>query len=910
MLNFLQNFLTSKEFIPHGHCYLWKLNLVGLHLLSDCLIALAYYSIPVTLLYFVRKRQDLPFNQMFLLFGTFIVACGTSHIMEVWTLWYPVYWLSGFIKAITAIISIYTAIELVSLMPKALALPSPAQLAAANRKLEREIGDRKQIEEALKESQTKYKTLFDIFPIGISITDELGNLLEANPASEKILGISTSEHTARKYDASEWVSLRPDGTPMLPSEFASVRALTEQRVVENVETGIVKPNSKITWISVTAAPIPLPGYGVAIAYVDISDRLFAEEALRQSESTLRSFFNSSSMMMGIVELYDNDILHLSDNLKSAQFFGTTPKQMKNRFSSDMGASQATRQLWMEHYRKASNLQAPVRFEYIHETPADSKWFSVSVCPIAIGLNGRPRFSYILEDISDRKQTEIALHQALSKAEAASIAKSRFLSNMSHELRTPLNAILGFSQMMVRSHSLSPDHKEQLQIINRSGGHLLNLINDILSISKIEAGQMTLNENSFDLFELLQDIEEMLKFKATVKGLYFIFERAANVPQYVRTDESKLRQVLINLLENAIKFTKKGSVSCFVSLETRNLQLKTDNFLSSIANPQYRINFTVEDTGFGIAPHEIDTLFDPFCQTETGRQSMQGTGLGLPISREYVRLMGGDIVVNSQVGQGTTVTFDILVSKTTVDDKKTSYTGKRVIGLQPNQPIYSILVVDDVEESRLLLVQLLQPLGFQVYQAANGTEAFALWSTWEPHLIWMDMRMPLMSGYEVTKKIKATNKGQSTVIIALTASAFEEERSQILSAGCDDFLHKPFQEAQLFDIIARHLGVRYIYEDENLLTLAQPTVTFEQLTVEDLSVMPPEWIAQLHRAVLCANDERVLELIEQIPENQASLVQALTDLVNNFRLDLLLELVQEFMNIQSHTTITIGDSIVG
>lgn len=190
-----------------------------LHLLSDCLIALAYYSIPITLVYFVRKRQDLPFNQVFLLFGTFIIACGTSHIMEVWTLWYPTYWLSGCVKAITAIASLYTAIEIIPMVPKALALPSPAQLEAANRELEREIGERKQIEEALKESQTKYKTLFEIFPIGISITDEVGQVVEVNPASEKILGISSSEHTARKYDASEWVCIRLNKTPCHPKSL-------------------------------------------------------------------------------------------------------------------------------------------------------------------------------------------------------------------------------------------------------------------------------------------------------------------------------------------------------------------------------------------------------------------------------------------------------------------------------------------------------------------------------------------------------------------------------------------------------------------------------------------------------------------------------------------------------------------
>ncbi|GAB1545059.1 hypothetical protein NUACC21_77350 [Scytonema sp. NUACC21] len=770
MLELLKTLFAYKEFIPHGHCFLWKPELVSLHIVSNCLIALAYYSIPITLFHFVRKRQDLPFNGIFLLFGGFIIACGTNHIMDILTLWYPTYWLSGFTKAITALISLYTAFELVPLVPKALALPSSAQLEAANEELKREISERMRMEEALKESQAKYKTLFEILPIGISITDEVGNLVEANPAFEKILEISTTEYTTLRYSAPEKVIIRPDGTPMSPEEFASVRALAENRVVENIETGYLKANGEITWISVTAAPIPLPGYGVAIAYIDITCRKLAT-ALRESEERFRRAFDDAAI------------------------------------------------------------------------------------------------------------AQEALQQALLAAQAASIAKSQFLSHMSHELRTPLNAILGFSQLLARSNSLSPDEQEQLKIINRSGEHLLGLINDILSMSKIEAGQVTLHKYRFDLYQLLCELEQMLQLKATAKNLQLIFERAADIPQYVETDEGKLRQVLINLLGNAIKFTKSGSVTLRVSLVQHKKPMLNDT-------QQMTIQFAVEDTGPGISPDEMDTLFDPFVQTETSDRSMQGTGLGLPISRHFVQLMGGDIAVNSTRGKGTIFTFDVLLNQATAADRKKASTTSQVIGLQPNQPTYRILVVEDVEDNRLLLVKLLEPLGFQVRQAVNGTEAVALWSSWEPHLIWMDMQMPLIDGYEATRQIKATPKGKDTVIIALTASAFEEERSKIFSAGCDDFISKPFQQSVLFDKISEHLGVRYIYEDKNQLPLQSATLP-RKLTAEDLNVMPPDWQAKLYQAALCLDDELVLHLIEEIPENEAFLAHALTDLVQNFRLDLLL-----------------------
>jgi two-component system sensor histidine kinase/response regulator len=602
------------------------------------------------------------------------------------------------------------------------------------------------------------------------------------------------------------------------------------------------------------------------------------------------------------------------------------------------------------------------------------------------------------DIGDRKQAKAALQQALEAAEAANRAKSQFLSKMSHELRTPLNAILGFSQVMARNESLTTEQIEHLRIINRSGEHLLELINDILSMSKIEAGQVTLKKNCFDLYHLLDSLEEMLRLKATSKGLQLIFERTTDLPQYVQTDESKLRQVLINLLGNAIKFTQTGSVKLRVVRElVAQRQAKREDVAQSgklegwkavsvsgaghspagaselaDRNPSWTVEegnlqpfqaatfpscnpttlwFEVEDTGPGIAPNELGTLFDPFAQTETGRQSMEGTGLGLPISQQFVRLMGGDITVSSTLGQGAIFTFGIQVGLATAADEKPISSQQRVIGLEPNQPSYRILIVEDAAVNRKLMVRMLEPLGFEVRTAANGQEGFALWESWSPHLIWMDMIMPVMDGDEATKQIRkaevrrmlalaerdklqdenqseeeverpgvsgtisnpvypsswatpsyglseafvktcsanANTPHTSTVIIALTASAFEEQREAALRAGCDDFIPKPFREEVLLEKMAHHLGVRYLYEDKQPPTLPQSPAFVKPLSPEVLAVMPAPWVTQLHQAALYADEELMKQLIEQIPLEHVSLHQALRALIDNFRLEQLIDL---------------------
>ncbi|NMG10835.1 MHYT domain-containing protein [Brasilonema sp. UFV-L1] len=484
-----------------------------------------------------------------------------------------------------------------------------------------------------------------------------------------------------------------------------------------------------------------------------------------------------------------------------------------------------------------------------------------------------------------QQQSTELKQAKEAADRANRAKSEFLANMSHELRTPLNAILGFTQLMNRDTSIKAEHREYLKIINRSGEHLLSLINDILQMSKIEAGGVSFNKNKFNLFHLLKNLEGMLKLKAQSKGLNLVFECTPQVPQYITTDENKLRQVLINLLDNATKFTERGSVILRVSIEQGEIDKHNPN------SPASHLLFKVTDTGPGINPNEFDKLFQAFGQTATGLKSGEGTGLGLSISHKFVQIMGGEIKVSSTLGVGTEFSFSIPVCQTTEAKTQTlEFVTQKIIGLASGQPVYRILVVEDKQTDCMLLVKLLNNLGFQVREATNGQNALTIWEIWEPHLIFMDIRMPLIDGCEVTRLIKQRQKekfpdSHQTIIIAVTASAFEEEKQKILSAGCDDILSKPFQEQDLFQKISQYLNVQYLYQEKTLNTdITSPiskVVSNSPNLDSQIATMPTAWIQQLHNAASGGNDLRILQLMKQIPADKVDLIEYLTVLVENF-----------------------------
>jgi PAS domain S-box-containing protein len=479
-----------------------------------------------------------------------------------------------------------------------------------------------------------------------------------------------------------------------------------------------------------------------------------------------------------------------------------------------------------------------------------------------------------------QQQAVQLQQAAWAAEAANLAKSTFLANMSHELRTPLNAILGFSQLMQRSTNLNREQQENIRIINRSGEHLLALINQILDLAKIEVGRITLNPTGFKLTSLLNEVEEMFQLQAREQKLQLIFDCSSDIPEYVQTDKLKLRQVLINLLSNAIKFTKEGGITVRVSSvrEHENQQLPISN---------YQLHFEIEDTGSGMDPDELDKLFQAFVQTKTGVTSQQGTGLGLAISQQFIKLMGGLITVRSKVDFGTTFAFDIPVSAVDATAIQPVQPPRRVIALEPNQPRYRILIVDDSADNRQLLIKLLAIFDFELKEASNGLEAMEVWSSFEPHLIFMDMWMPVMDGYEATKRIKATVKGSATAIIAVSAAKAEEARTVTVSDDCDDFIHKPFRDTEIFAALHKHLGVRYIYDEPESVP---ESTQIEAPTPETLAALPADWLAALEKATIECDLELILIQIEQIRDRNDALASALAALANEFEFNQILALI--------------------
>jgi light-regulated signal transduction histidine kinase (bacteriophytochrome)/CheY-like chemotaxis protein len=493
---------------------------------------------------------------------------------------------------------------------------------------------------------------------------------------------------------------------------------------------------------------------------------------------------------------------------------------------------------------------------------------------------------ILDSAQVTLERSAELEQSAKESAIANRAKSEFLAKMSHELRTPLTAILGFTHLIARDRSLITAHKDHLNIISRSSEHLLSLINDVLEISKIESGQIDLNQSAFDLYRLIYSIKDMFAIKAVNKVIELRLHIASGVPQYVYGDAGKLRQILLNIVGNAIKFTASGSVSMRISAEP----VVTD-FDSNFINTQiYKFIFQIEDSGTGLSEQDMRIIFDTFKQTDQGK-SFQGSGLGLSISRQFAKLMSGDVTVTSILGEGSIFSCVVQMIEVEANVVATLKEPDLVISLKAGQPNYRILVVDDVLEIRQLLTNLLESVGLQVYTAENGQTAIAMYQEVLPHLILMDISMPIMDGYEATKTIRAISRGSNTKIVALTASAFDSDRAAAIASGCDDFVAKPFSETTIFMKIASLLGAEYVYAETTTLdaeTLQQQS-SLKPLTQEDLQVLGPQLINLIHQAALMLDETTLNELIEQIPNNYKSIAQTLEIMVANLQFEFILEL---------------------
>jgi len=754
-----------------------------------------------------------------------------------------------------------------------------------------DITARKQAEETLRESEDRYRTLFAMAGDGILLLSGNGTLIDVNESFARMHGYSTQE--MRNMDLKDLVP--PEVSHLISPRMHRLlagEALTLE-VMHYHKDGHVFP------LEVSAG---LVTYGnesyIQCFHRDITERKQTETALRnhqvkiemQNEALHRVQAERDAAGARYFDFYDQapagyltlskEGLILTANLTMATFLDIARSDLVNQplekyiFKDD-------HDIYYLQCKQLFAKVAPQRWD-IRMLAKNRTTFWVQIDAIAArNTDGVPTCRMVISDITVRREIENGLEKNRKELEAttarandmaaeaaqANQAKSIFVANMSHEIRTPMNAIMGFAQVLERDVSLTARQAEQVRIITRSGNHLLKLIDDILDISKIEAGRTTINETDFCLHDLLDDLELMFNSRVEGKGLRLLMEWDKNMPRYVTADEGKLRQILVNLMGNATKFTNKGGIA--VRVRTETVAGKTETL---------RLVAEVEDTGPGISAEDTGRIFGAFQQAAAGAQA-GGTGLGLAISKRFVEMMGGKLTVTNQVGKGSCFRFEVLLKMAAEIDKLEKPKLRRIIGLESGREPLRILVVDDMADNRALLCTLLRPIGFEVKEATNGVEALEVFEQWAPHAIFMDMRMPVMDGYEACRRIKATEAGQATFVIALTASAFEDSKKQVMDTGVDTYLRKPFQVEELLEMLGKGLGPHYVYDEDK--ASVPDHLPAQPLTLESLAALPQEIVKAMLQAVEECDIAQLTGLIVQVEKIDSTTARGLQSLADRY-----------------------------
>lgn len=636
--------------------------------------------------------------------------------------------------------------------------------------LEKQNEELHKTREKLIVSQALYANLYDSAPVGYVTVSEKGLIREANLTAATLLGMP--RNTLAQQPLIRFV-FRED------QEIFSVhcRQLFETGNPQECELRLVKADSKQFWGHL-AGTISHDSQGALFGHIIISDIAHR----KQTEAELLILKESLENSFDAIGMTNPEGIHYYQNKAFDEMFATIGKRpaevyvdksvAEDVFKTIMPGGKWTGEIQM--YDKDGNIRDVLLRAYANK---DDKGNITAL----VGIH---------TDITERKKTEKAMLEMNRQLEMANQAKSRFLTNMSHEIRTPLNAIIGFAQILERDASLVDKHAEQVSAIIRSGEHLLTLFNEILDVSRIEAGRIELQPNEFNLHDMLEDLNIMFQFTAGAKGLQFSIEGADQMPRMVKADAAKLRQVFINLIGNAIKFTSKGAVIVRVHTDTRE---------NGDSEDAIWLKVEVEDSGPGIRQEEITHIFDSFWQSESGIQA-EGAGLGLAICQRLVRLMGGDITVESQFGKGSCFRFEVPLAPTNNNTPTPTSEDNPVIVQEPATSRKRVLIVDDTQDMRELLLALLEPEGYEFEEAENGQQAIELFEKWAPDIILMDMRMPVMNGDEAVRKIKATEKGQNTPVIIVTAAAFAEDIKKATEAGADAYLSKPFKMKEVTSML--------------------------------------------------------------------------------------------------------------
>ena len=705
------------------------------------------------------------------------------------------------------------------------------EVTLANEKLNLELEERKRTERALEQSHHFLETLIDNLPVAVFTKDaKMGTFTLWNKQCERLYGMEADQVLGKNdYDffPKEQSDRFRENDSMAFENKKRIDILEErinrigqpQRIVHTIKTPIFDNKGK---------PLQL----LCISE-DITERKEAEEKIRRQQEFLRNVIDTDPNFIFVKDRQDKFILA---NKAMADLCGTSVENLIGKKVSEFNPDQdQVNQYFVDNEAVMATLQPRFIPEQPFTTPQGEVHYMQIIKKPLIGKDGvADKVLCVATDITDRKRSEKELENARIAAEASNLAKSEFLANMSHDLRTPLHGILGFTQILSRNEALMHEIGTAVDTIHRSGEHLLMMINDVLDLSKIEAQKLDLRETELYLPYFIQTISEIIRVRASQQKIGFVVQLSEHLPDGIYGDETRLRQILLNLLGNAVKFTQKGEVRFSVDRPEKN-----------------RLHFKVEDTGIGIPKDKIDEIFLPFHQVANNIIQTEGTGLGLAISRKLVHMMNSELIATSEPGKGSCFEFSLPFRETHISLENLTPFNKKIIGYDGRN--IKILVCDDRKTNRDVLSQLLTDIGFDVIEAINGHDCLEKALASRPDIILMDLMMPEMDGFEATQALRNMPEIDDTIVIAVSAGVFNQTRKDSIHAGCDDFIPKPVMTDELLEKISKHLSLKWKYAENQSLNDGQ--------TLIQAIVPPPKYILeQFHQLIISG---RITEIKRQL-----------------------------------------------